>query len=534
MENMNNQEILNGSKFDISEYISALKLDNADLTNILKELVKLFWQEKTPSQDNKGNIGTEQEGEIQEEIILEDKAQRERNQYDLRWLFGLSRKPHNPDNWEPNWNNWNNRIDDIKNLYNAGDKLYTLSVYDIVSNIVCAIHEQVKAQVDLSQELKETINKQKETVNKRYNAIIKLGDILHESDFKFKVSNDVTYPEIRKDYLHKLDGMDILISEKGINDFVRLAIAGSYFFDPELVKEANMELLEDFKNSIEIGKAIETDTWKCIASSKDEDIRNFVENIKGDIDQEKKDNLQKVNKFINNLTKEQVKDTIDGKDSQLEQLNTYRNELINGLAYLKARYTIDGKIVKNNKKLKKGDKAVYTIKDPISNKELKYRVHIDIDGNRFVRNLINEKTGIIVSQGKNSILQNTIISHIWGRAYDPRYFTSLWNIVLIPAWANSLMDKEDAPEGTLASKMRATYMKICTELYGKVPFLSSSDPENDEQFGNYLTGLPAIKNYGDVITGQYTFNLIKAKKERNIPQNKKDYFIDIDRDSKYI
>ena len=94
MENMNNQEILNGSKFDISEYISALKLDNADLTNILKELVKLFWQEKTPSQDNKGNIGTEQEGEIQEEIILEDKAQRERNQYDLRWLFGLSRKPH--------------------------------------------------------------------------------------------------------------------------------------------------------------------------------------------------------------------------------------------------------------------------------------------------------------------------------------------------------------------------------------------------------------------------------------------------------
>ena len=520
---MNNQEILNGSKFDISEYIDALRLnpedDKAVLTTILKELVKLFWQ------DNKGNIGTEQEGEIQEEIILEDKAQRERNQYDLKWLFGLSRKPHNnPDNWKPNWDNWNKRIEDIQNLYNAGDKLYTLSVYDIVSNIVCAIHEQVKAQVDLSQELKETINKQ-------YNAIIKLGDILHESDFKFKVSNDVPYPEIRKDYLHKLDGMDILISEKGIDDFVRLAIAGSYFFDPELVKKANNKLLKDFKKSIEIGKEIETDTWKCIASSENEDIRNFVENIKGSIDQEKKDNLQKVNKFINNLIKEQVKDS---KDSQLELLNTYRNDLINGLAYLKARYTIDGKIVKNNKKLKKGDKAVYTIKDPISNKELKYRVHIDIDGNRFVRNLINEETGITVAQGKGSILQNTIISHIWGRAYDPRYFTSLWNIVLIPAWANSLMDKEDAPEGTLASKMRATYMKICTELYGEVPFLSSPDPENDEQFGNYLTGLPAIKNYGDVITGQYTFNLIKAKKERNITQNKKDYFIDIDRDSKYI
>ena len=418
---MNNQEILNGSKFDISKYISDLKLNSdlekAVLTTILKELVKLFWQEKTSSQDNKGNIGTEQEGEIQEEIILEDKKQRERNQYDLKWLFGLSRKPLNPDNWEPNWDNWNNRIKDIQNLYNAGDKLYTLSVYDIVSNIVCAIHEQVKAQVDLSQELKETI-KLKETINKQYNAIIKLGDILHESDFELNDPYNGEYPEIRKDYLHKLDGMDTLLSNIGDKKFIQLAIAGSYFFDPNLVQEATKELSDKFEN--------------------------------------------------------------------LDRTNDLPV----------ARYTTNAKI-KGSEQITKGGKAKYTI----DNK--KYNVFVDEDGNRAVRELITEKTGITVAQGKGSILQNTIISHIWGRAYDPRYFTSLWNIVLIPAWANSLMDKEDAPEGTLASKMRATYMKICSELYKGV------FPEDGNK--NYLDSLPSLINEKDAIKGGCTFNVIKQK-----------------------
>lgn len=412
---MNNQEILNGSKIDISEYISALKLnsnyDNADLTTILKELVNLFWQEKTPSQDNKGNIGTEQEGEIQEEIILEDKAQRERNQYDLRWVFGLYRKPQNPDNWKPNWNNWNKRIEDIQNLYNAGDKLYTLSVYDIVSNIVCAIHEQVKAQVDLSQELKETINKQ-------YNAIIKLGDILHESDFELNDPYNEEYPEIRKDYLHKLDGMDTLLSNIGDKKFIQLAIAGSYFFDPNLVQEATKELSDKFEN--------------------------------------------------------------------LDRTHDLPM----------ARYTTNAKI-KGSEQITKGGNAKYTID------KKKYNVSVDVDGNRAVRELITEKTGITIAQGKGSILQNTIISHIWGRAYDPRYFTSLWNIVLIPAWANSLMDKEDAPEGTLASKMRATYMKICSELYKGV------FPEDGNK--NYLDSLPSLINEKDAIKGGCTFNVIKQK-----------------------
>ena len=59
--------------------------------------------------------------------------------------------------------------------------------------------------------------------------------------------------------------------------------------------------------------------------------------------------------------------------------------------------------------------------------------------------------------------RNFIISHIWGHAIDPRYFTNLWNIVIVPAWANHLLDKEE--EGTLASTFKATIKKVITQLY---------------------------------------------------------------------
>lgn len=114
-----------------------------------------------------------------------------------------------------------------------------------------------------------------------------------------------------------------------------------------------------------------------------------------------------------------------------------------------------------------------------------YNVLVDPDGNSFVRQLINDYTAVVVSNGKNSLIQNTIISHVWGRAYDPRYFTSLWNIVLIPAWANSLMDKDDAPKCTLASRLRATIMTLCRKMYCDKTDNKVVHPE-DCLPGNYL------------------------------------------------
>ena len=96
--------------------------------------------------------------------------------------------------------------------------------------------------------------------------------------------------------------------------------------------------------------------------------------------------------------------------------------------------------------------------------DIKIPVTLSKDGNDFVRSLISNETGFTVGAGKDNIFQNYIISHLWGRAYDPRYYTNFWNIVLVPAWANSLLDK-NGEEGSLASKLKATFMAISKKLY---------------------------------------------------------------------
>lgn len=449
-----------------------------------------------------------------DELSEEAKTQLEKDMYILNWMFKSNK------NSNINYDHWKNRINNLSALYEAGDKLYTLSVYDIVFNIVKKIYES---------------KKDNEKIKNYYYETIKLGEELYKYNFHLQ-QNEVERPSIRKDLLHKLDGMDVLRSKLGDKEFIKLAIEGSFFFSKDLVKVSTGELNNEFEKSIKEGEIINNTTLevekylnnKCKSTL--DCINGFIGNKIKEISSEEKDSLEKVNKFINSLTKKNLEtflnEELSNKDEKVKQLNKYKAELVNKLDYLKARHTINNKIVQASGKLSEGDKGVYTIKDSTTqNREFKFRVHIDIDGNRFVRNLINNKTGIIVSQGKSSILQNTIISHVWGRAYDPRYFTSLWNIVLIPAWANSLMDKEDSPAETLASKMRATYMKICSELYNDV-FESPRQEDNSGEtiFGNYLTNLPAIENPDDVIEETYNFNVIKEKKGDNIVIDRQESF----------
>ena len=89
----------------------------------------------------------------------------------------------------------------------------------------------------------------------------------------------------------------------------------------------------------------------------------------------------------------------------------------------------------------------------------------DPDGNTAVRNLIQTNTGYTVSSGYNDFFTNFKISHIWGNANDPRFFTSFWNIVIVPAWANDILDKHGSVM-PLAQKMINTYKAICEKLYG--------------------------------------------------------------------
>lgn len=147
-------------------------------------------------------------------------------------------------------------------------------------------------------------------------------------------------------------------------------------------------------------------------------------------------------------------------DIVAERMNKLIEDLENKTTPLPARKT-----TKNDKDAEEGyfhseiDGNIYYIEGNI-----KIPVTLSKDGNDFVRSLISNGTGFTVGAGKDNIFQNYIISHLWGRAYDPRYYTNFWNIVLVPAWANSLLDK-NGEEGSLASKLKATFMAISKKLY---------------------------------------------------------------------
>lgn len=126
----------------------------------------------------------------------------------------------------------------------------------------------------------------------------------------------------------------------------------------------------------------------------------------------------------------------------------------------------------------------------------------DTNGNSKVYSLINKEFGYNLNQvtEKKPIL-NVIVSHVWGNAIDPQYFTALWNIVLIPAWANHLMDKESALAGSLASKLRATIKALCLKLYDMPSFDWAKLP---------MGSCPTVGVVRDVRHDQYPLQVIQA------------------------
>ena len=413
------------------------------------------------------------------------------------------------DLYDIGWLRYN--INDILDFYNAGDRLYTLSVYDTISNVVRILKEKPYSLFIDNPNCKTPLPSwNDEEILDLYKKVVVLGESLYRHNFIPDVN---TYTNttinnkrqhIKRDYLHKLDGMEVLISHfSDEKEFIKMAVEGSYFFEPELVVKAMNELSGSFYHSKNKGEELIKDEGNWVKSLNNEANKIGNEEIKKiflQILSEDKNIALNVNKFINYLNKRRIETKLGKKltKPEIDCLNRIKDKLTKDLNYLEARYTTDEKIIENNSSVTKCDKAIYTIEGK------QYRVDIDKDGNDSVRSLITNKTGITISQGKESLFQNTIISHVWGRAYDPRFFTSLWNIVLIPAWANSLMDKEDAPANTLASKMQNTYMAICSLLYREK--LKDIIWENLD-----MDGFPKVKVKEDIILQDYTFNIIKEK-----------------------
>lgn len=128
-------------------------------------------------------------------------------------------------------------------------------------------------------------------------------------------------------------------------------------------------------------------------------------------------------------------------------------------------------------------------------------IKIDPTGNREVQTLITNLTGYTVSSGKGSIFQNFIISHIWGKAFDPRNFTNLWNLAIVPAWGNFLLDKTDSQD-ELTLKMINTFKAIAIKRYkmSKLPW---------NHIGICYKDMQPDRKY--IVHGTYSIHIIKNK-----------------------
>lgn len=99
-------------------------------------------------------------------------------------------------------------------------------------------------------------------------------------------------------------------------------------------------------------------------------------------------------------------------------------------------------------------------------------VVVDTDGNRAVRRLINSVTGKVIAQGASSDFKYAVISHIWGNASNPLFFTNLWNLVIVPTYLNPILDKNAEDATGMASFYNSAvsyvikyFRKLCYEKY---------------------------------------------------------------------
>lgn len=115
---------------------------------------------------------------------------------------------------------------------------------------------------------------------------------------------------------------------------------------------------------------------------------------------------------------------------------------------------------------------------------------IDYDGNDFVRDAIHRYTGVwVCKNNKMNLLRNYKISHIWGRTYDPFYFSSLWNVVIIPAHCNDIMDK-DPKLHPIVAIIQNLFRAICYLLYDPNNYLT--DIENILKQSNPNIQIPRV------------------------------------------
>lgn len=190
------------------------------------------------------------------------------------------------------------------------------------------------------------------------------------------------------------------------------------------------------------------------------------------------------------MTKKSKKPIIDGFQPIISRLGT-KEQIIEFV--LENTYFFDPELVKNQKESLKppyyvrfSRKKSYFYKESGIEKESNSKdgrhlhkllnlyikrgdknidIVVDRDNNEKVKNEIKDYTGQVVSKGKRSTMKNFVITHIWGNATEPEYFSYMWNYCITPSFAASLTDKEDPEEDTVEKLLQDTIKAIAQKLY---------------------------------------------------------------------
>ena len=141
----------------------------------------------------------------------------------------------------------------------------------------------------------------------------------------------------------------------------------------------------------------------------------------------------------------------------------------------------------------KSDAQSFTLDKDLIHNDTKIKVCIDKDGNYFVRKQIFDAVNYRVSQGAISDITNYMICHVWGETANPLFFTSLWNITMIPHYMSFLTDKPDE-NSPLVKRIKDLLKAICIELYHPQELLMVQNPDYD---ASTIFAFQNVKNLED-------------------------------------
>lgn len=119
--------------------------------------------------------------------------------------------------------------------------------------------------------------------------------------------------------------------------------------------------------------------------------------------------------------------------------------------------------------------------------------------------------------GDNKNFQSYTISHLWGQANNPLFFTNLCNLALIPDWINHLMDKYSTANSVKVDEVSINEKKALTivNTVRKIALKYYDIPSLIQGYNlNANDDFPTDKNY--IKSGTYNINVIMPQNSNGV------------------